>query len=68
LVKTGSYYFLSRPRRFGKSPLISTLEERFYHVITKAYEKTDRPVVILVDEYDKPLLQAIDNEDLQTKK
>ena len=68
MVKTGSYYFLSRPRRFGKSPLISTLEERFYHVITKAYEKTDRPVVILVDEYDKPLLQAIDNEDLQTKK
>ena len=26
LVKTGSYYFLSRPRRFGKSLLISTLE------------------------------------------
>ena len=24
LVKTGSYYFLSRPRRFGKSLLIST--------------------------------------------
>ena len=23
LVKTGSYYFLSRPRRFGKSMLIS---------------------------------------------
>ena len=26
LVKTGSYYFLSRPRRFGKSLLLSTLE------------------------------------------
>ena len=25
LVKTGSYYFLSRPRRFGKSLLLSTL-------------------------------------------
>lgn len=24
LVKTGKYYFLSRPRRFGKSLLIST--------------------------------------------
>ena len=24
MVKTGSYYFLSRPRRFGKSLLIST--------------------------------------------
>ena len=27
LVKTGSYYFLSRPRRFGTSLLISTLEK-----------------------------------------
>ncbi|WP_349912787.1 AAA family ATPase, partial [Bacteroides cellulosilyticus] len=26
LVKSGSYFFLSRPRRFGKSLLISTLE------------------------------------------
>ena len=26
LVNEGSYYFLSRPRRFGKSLLISTLE------------------------------------------
>ena len=29
LVKTGSYYFLSRPRRFGKSLLISTFEAYF---------------------------------------
>ena len=29
LVKTGSYYFLSRPRRFGKSLLVSTLEAYF---------------------------------------
>ena len=28
-VKTGSYYFLSRPRRFGKSLLLSTLEAYF---------------------------------------
>ena len=25
MVKTGSYYFLSRPRRFGKILLLSTL-------------------------------------------
>ncbi|WP_291529882.1 ATP-binding protein [Bacteroides sp. UBA939] len=133
LVETGSYYFLSRPRRFGKSLLISTLEayfqgkkelfeglameqlekdwtkypilhldlnarkydsaeallqelnkhlekweqeygspysdrapkERFYHVIQKAFEKTGQQVVILVDEYDKPMLQAIGNDALQ---
>ena len=29
MVKTGSYYFLSRPRRFGKSLLIATLEAYF---------------------------------------
>ena len=29
LVKTGSYYFLSRPHRFGKSLLISTLDAYF---------------------------------------
>ena len=29
LVKKGSYYFLSRPRRFGKSLLISTLDAYF---------------------------------------
>ncbi|MGM9672435.1 MAG: AAA family ATPase, partial [Bacteroidaceae bacterium] len=29
LVKEGSIYFLGRPRRFGKSLLISTLENYF---------------------------------------
>ncbi|RLA17301.1 MAG: hypothetical protein DRQ62_15110 [Gammaproteobacteria bacterium] len=29
LVNNGSYYFLSRPRRFGKSVLLSTLAELF---------------------------------------
>ena len=30
MTTTGRYYFLSRPRRFGKSLLISTLEAYFY--------------------------------------
>ena len=132
LVSEGKYYFLSRPRRFGKSLFLSTLEsyfcgekelfdglavselehdwksypilhldlnsreykdessleaelnrhleaweklygdeykeraleERFIHVINHAYEKTGKQVVILVDEYDKPLLQAIGNDAL----
>ena len=34
LAKTGSYYFLSRPRRFGKSLLISTLEAYFQGIFT----------------------------------
>lgn len=135
LADNGSYYFLSRPRRFGKSLLISTmeayfsgkkelfsglaieklerkwekypilhldlntrryenidslkselnkhleiwekdygddfkeraLEERFFHIVEKAYTKTGRRVVILVDEYDKPMLQAMGNEALQNE-
>ena len=133
MVKTGRYYFLSRPRRFGKSLLISTLEAyfqgkrelfeglaieklekdwikypilhldlsaqkydtveglesklnnalvqwediygaepaetslpmRFEGIIQRAYQRTGRRVVILVDECDKPMLQAIGNEALQ---
>ena len=29
LATTGTYYFLSRPRRFGKSLLLSTMEAYF---------------------------------------
>ena len=135
LVTSGRYYFLSRPRRFGKSLLLSTFRayfegkkelfeglalsgletewkrypilhldlnigkyntteslnaelnrhlelwekeygdqyrdrsvaERFWHIIRQAYEKTGERVVILVDEYDKPLLQTIGNPDLQSE-
>ena len=109
MVSEGKYYFLSRPRRFGKSleqewtryPILHldlnsreykdeasleaelnrhlekweklygdqykdrASEERFIHVIENAYEQTKLRVVILVDEYDKPLLQAIGNKELQ---
>ena len=133
LATTGRYYFLSRPRRFGKSLLISTMEAyfrgkrelfkglaieqlekdwkeypilhidlntakydsadallnvlndilsyweslygtsptevtpelRFKGIVRRACEKTGQRVVILVDEYDKPMLQAIGDEALQ---
>ncbi len=132
LVSEGKAYFLSRPRRFGKSLLISTLEayflgkkelfkglaideleteweehpvfridfnaanfdsvevltnklnlflveweclygqrkeevslsDRFAGIIKRACKKTGKQVVVLVDEYDKPLLQTIMNEKL----
>ena len=97
LVYSGKYYFLSRPRRFGKSLLISTLEAyfqgkkelfngllcrweeiygkrdsetslslRFQGIIQRASEKTGHHVVILIDEYDKPMLQALGDEALLT--
>lgn len=129
---TSTPYFLSRPRRFGKSLLLSTLEaffegkkelfeglaiekyekdwiaypilhldlnarkyetpadllamlnqylekwellygndkqerspeERFAYIIERASIITGKNVVVLVDEYDKPLLQAMQNEPL----
>ena len=128
LVKGGTIYFLNRPRRFGKSLLVSTLEHyflghkelfkglkidslekdwqeypvfhvdfngtdftkagklegivegivgtwekeygrneefedvgrRFAYVLRQAHKRTGRRCVVLVDEYDKPLLDVLD--------
>ncbi len=128
LVKGGTIYFLGRPRRFGKSLLVSTLKhyflghkelfkglkidslekdwlkypvfhidfngidftqegaltrkleghvatweeeygrasqwtelgDRFAYVLKRAHEATGRRCVVLVDEYDKPLLDVLD--------
>ena len=133
LIQAGVPCFLSRPRRFGKSLLLSTIEAyfkgkrelfrglameqleknwyeypvlhlslnaekydskerladmlerqlqaweqlyqtggkgitysgRFMTVIKQAYEQTGRRVVVLIDEYDKPLLRSFDNSKLQ---
>jgi len=136
MISRGRYYFLSRPRRFGKSLLMSTIHAiyegkrelfkglyidgvedwdwtphpvlhldlntqkydapdkleyvinaflveheqrlgiavdsndksygpRFEKVIKQSYEQSGQRTVILVDEYDKPMLQAIGNPELQ---
>ena len=36
-------------------------------LIEKAAKQTGRGVVILIDEYDKPLIQSLDNEELQSE-
>ena len=132
IANVGKPYFLSRPRRFGKSLLLSTFEayfqgrkdlfqglaiekletkweqypvlhldlnarkyetaadlvamlnqylekwellygsekkdrspeERFAYIIEQACIQTGKQVVVLIDEYDKPLLQAILDENL----
>ena len=132
MTSTGKYYFLSRPRRFGESLLVSTMEayfsgrqelfeglamesletdwteypvlhldltgssytdisqlkislgqhlrkweslydvtpvsedlsSRFKDVIDAAYRKTGQKVVILIDEYEKPIIDNIDNPEL----
>ena len=132
LATTGRYYFLSRPRRFGKSLLVSTMDAyfsakkdlfdglamadlekdwiqypvfrmdlsgksydspevlqqvfddylsrwekkygvdnkytvpgiRFGQVIEAAYTQTGRRAVILIDEYDKPIMDNLGNDRL----
>ena len=71
LVTTGRYYFLSRPRRFGKSLLISTLhayfdgqKELFEGLAIEKLEKdwVKHPVLHLdlnIEKYDTP--ESLDN-------
>ena len=44
---------------YGKKAIEETPPKRFEGLLKRAYEKTDKQVVILVDEYDKPLLQTM---------
>ena len=135
LRDTGDYYFLSRPRRFGKSLFLSTLEaylevrrdlfkglyisgeeydwspypvlmfsfntleassmdslskflntalsryeqkygkdpdteglpQRFENLLVNAYEKTGKKVVVLIDEYDSPLLETLERPELNER-
>jgi hypothetical protein len=45
----------------------SSLELRFKAVVDQAYRSTGKKVVILVDEYDKPILQTIGNDEMQQR-
>lgn len=49
---------------YGTGKDEQTLSARFSGIIRRAYEKTGMPTVVLIDEYDKPLLQSIGNEAL----
>ena len=52
---------------YGSSEKEIGVARRFNGVIERAAEKTGRNVVVLIDEYDKPMLQAIGNEELMTE-
>ena len=45
--------------QYGKGMDENTLSRRFEGIIRRAYEQTGSQVAVLIDEYDKPLLQAI---------
>ena len=48
---------------YGKSASENTLAERFKGIITRAYQKTGKQTVVLVDEYDKPLLETMNTDE-----
>ena len=50
--------------KWGKNEREITLSDRFQGLIRRAYEKTGKQAVVLIDEYDKPLLQALGDEEL----
>lgn len=50
---------------YGITDTSVTLGDRFQKVLISASEKTGKRCVVLVDEYDKPLLDLVDNPELQ---
>ena len=50
---------------YGDEYAGNSLEERFRRLLAMAVKQTGRNAVVLVDEYDKPLLETITDDDLE---
>ncbi|MBR4265860.1 MAG: ATP-binding protein [Bacteroidales bacterium] len=67
-VKSLISFFLSDMEKiYGYDSNAESNSQRFMNLIKNAFNKTGKQVVILVDEYDKPLLNNISNKPLQEK-
>ena len=67
LIRLIDRQLLVYEEEYGSVPTDVTIDDRFVSLIRNAAEKTGERVVILVDEYDKPMLQAIGNDSLQSQ-
>ena len=47
---------------YGRSDIARTLSGRFLHVLKEAHKQYGRPCVVLVDEYDKPILDGLSTD------
>ncbi len=56
-------YFRDWEKQYDVEVKDADLSQRFSTIIQAAHEKTGRQVVILVDEYDKPLVGNLNNDD-----
>ncbi len=50
-------------KRYGVEKIYKSFSQRFQSIIETAHRKTGHQVVILVDEYDKPLVKNINNKE-----
>lgn len=63
LDKVLNNYFSKWEKEYGVESLAETHSLRFGNIIEAAHKKTGRKVVVLVDEYDKPLVGNLDNDE-----
>ena len=54
-------YVATWEEKYGGSSKWTNLGDRFAYVLRQAHERTGRRCVVLVDEYDKPLLDVLDS-------
>ena len=59
LTQTLETFVARGEEAYGKDRLAITLGDRFASVLEKAHTKTGRRAVVLIDEYDKPLLDVM---------
>lgn len=57
-----SIFLTEWEKKYGKDDAEIAVEDRFQGLIRRAYEFTGKKAVILIDEYDKPLLDTLDDE------
>ena len=62
LDKVLDFNFRKWEEEYGVSSIAATLSGRFQTIIEAAHEKTGRQVVVLVDEYDKPLVNNLSDD------
>ena len=62
LIDTLERHLLNWEQEYNLVQRFDAPEDRFYDIIEQLYRSTGTRVVVLVDEYDKPLLQTLEKE------
>lgn len=60
LTETILFYIGEWEKIYGKTPVNAPIGKRFESLLKQAFEQTGRRAVVLIDEYDKPILDVLD--------